>query len=352
MRPAGYVMQPWPDTIDMTLVHCHGEVGHVVMRGVPPLPGDTVLAQMTYLNHTDDTWRRFFCSEPRVHATGTVNLLVPPCRADADAAFIALQPDRAHAMSGSNTICVVTALLESGRIPITGPETVVRLDMPAGLVIARAQCVGGRCVSVSFDNVPCFAEALDYPIETERWGRIAVDIAFGGVYYAIVDAAALGLAVEPAQARAMAQAGMALHAAIARQITLDHPTQPGLNTLSYVMFRGLEPDGTIRTATVLAPGRVDRSPCGTGSSANLATLQARGLVQVGDRRTSRSITGGTFTAELLGLTSIGTRPAILPRITGQAWVYGHTTLRIDPADPYPAGFAPSDIWGDAACRSV
>ena len=235
---------------------------------------------------------------------------------------------------------------------MTEPETTVRLDTPAGLVVARAQCSDGRCLSVSLDNVPCFAEALDHPIETERWGRIAVDIAFGGIYYAIVDAAALGLAIEPAQARALAEAGMALKAIIGRQITLDHPTEPGLNTLSYVMVRGPGADGEIRTATVMAPGRIDRSPCGTGSSANLATLHARGLVRVGDRRVSRSITGGTFTAALLGETTVGTRAAILPRITGQAWVYGRTTLRIDPADPYPAGYAPADIWGDAACRSV
>ena len=342
----------WSDTIEIMLVHCQGEQGHVVLSGAPPVPGDTVLAQMNHINQVDDSVRRLLCSDPRAHPAMSANLLVPPRHPEADAGFIVLQPDRAHAMSGSNCMCVVTALLESGRVPITGPETVVRLDTPAGLVVARARCADGRCLSVSLDNVPCFAEALDQPIDTPEWGRITVDIAFGGIYYGLVDAAALGLRIEPAQAGALARAGMALKALIGQQVQLRHPTLPGVDALSYVMVRDAAPDGTVRTATVMAPGRIDRSPCGTGSSAHLATLHARGLAGVGDRRISRSITGGTFEAEIMGTTTIGPHAAILPRITGQAWVYGRSTLRIDPADPYPAGFTTSDIWGDAACRSV
>jgi proline racemase len=274
-----------------------------------------------------------------------VNLLVAPTRPDADAGFIVLQADRAHPMSGSNCICVVTALLESGRVAMHAPETVVRLDTPAGLIVARARCENGRCLSVSLDNVPSFAEHLDREIDTPEWGRIKVDIAFGGVYYALVDVGQIGLSIKPSDARALADAGMKLKRLLAKQVTVKHPTLSGVNEIAYVMFRDHEPDAAVRTCTTIQPGRVDRSPCGTGSSANLATLFARGLVKVGDARTSRSIIGGEFTAEAIGETEIGGRKAVLPRITGRAYLYGRSELRLSGDDPFRAGFALSDTWG-------
>jgi proline racemase len=275
----------------------------------------------------------------------SVNLLVPPARADADAGFIVLQADRAHPMSGSNCICVVTALLESGRVPMQEPETTVRLDTPAGLVVARARCENGRCLAVSLDNVPSFAELLDHEIDTPFWGRIKVDVAFGGVYYALVDVGQIGLRIDPANARALAEAGIELKRLLADKIEVRHPTLPGVDEIAYVMFRDLEPDGAIRTCTTLQPGRVDRSPCGTGSSANLAALFARGLVKVGDKRTSRSIIGGEFQAEAIGETDVAGRRAVLPRITGRGYVYGQTELRLSDDDPFAQGFALSDTWG-------
>jgi proline racemase len=240
---------------------------------------------------------------------------------------------------------VVTALLETGRVPMREPETIVRLDTPAGLIFARARCENGRCLSVSLDNVAAFAEALDKTIETERWGRIKADIAFGGIYYAIVDVDQLGLAIESKNARELAETGIALKDVIAPQVEVRHPALPSLTEIAYVMFRSIEPDGAIRTCTTLRPGRVDRSPCGTGSSANLAVLHARGQVKVGDMRRSRSIIGGEFTVEAIGETSVGGRAAVLPRITGSAWMYGREFLRMDENDPFPNGFALSDTWG-------
>jgi len=293
----------------------------------------------------DQGLRRFVTSEPRAHAAMSVNLLVPPKRADADAGFIVLQADQAHAMSGSNCICVVTALLETGRVPITGPEMDVRLDTPAGLVVAHARCSDGRCESVSLDNVPSFAYELDAKVVTPAFGTVTADVAFGGIFYAIVDVDQVGLTIEPANARALADAGIGLRSAIAEQVPVAHPELAGLDEIAYVMFRSTDPDGAVRTCTTMRPGRVDRSPCGTGSSANLACLHARGQVGVGDSRVSRSIIGGEFVAEVIGETTVGGRPAVLPRITGSGWVYGTETLRVDPADPFPEGFALSDTWG-------
>jgi proline racemase len=333
----------WARALELIQVHCQGEIGKVIGGGAPGIPGATMLDQMNHINQVDDRLRRFVTLEPRASAQMSVNLLTPPTRPDCDAGFIVLQADRAHPMSGSNCICVVTALLETGRIPM--PETIVRLDTPAGLVVARARCAAGRCLSVSLDNVPAFAEALDRSIETQRWGRIKADIAFGGVYYAIVDADEVDLAIDPKNARALADAGIQLRDVIGQQVSVRHPELPSLNEIAYVMFRSAEPDGAIRTCTTLPAGRVDRSPCGTGSSANLAILHARGLVKVGDVRRSRSIIGGEFTIEVIGETTIAGRPAILPRITGSAWIYGREFLRLDDGDPFPKGFALSDTWG-------
>lgn len=338
----------WERSIELLQVHCQGEIGKVITGGAPEIPGATLLDQMNRINAGDDALRRFVTSEPRAHVAMSVNLLVPPCRPETDAGFIVLQADRAHPMSGSNCICVVTALLESGRVAMVEPETIVRIDTPAGLITARAQCAGGRCLSVSLDNVACFVEKLDQMVETPRWGRISADIAFGGIYYAIVDVEQVGLTIAPPHARDLAEAGIALKALLADQVRVSHPELPGLDQIAYVMFRGREPDGAVRTCTTLKPGRVDRSPCGTGSSANLATLHARGQIRVGERRRSRSIIGGEFLVEVTAETRVGGRPAILPRITGQAWVYGREELRLDPDDPFPDGFALSDSWGSQA----
>ncbi|MFC3629212.1 proline racemase family protein [Paracoccus angustae] len=332
-------------SLDILLVHCGGESGNVLVGGAPDIPGATILDKMNHLNDVDPGLRLFVTREPRAQAVHTTNLLLEPTRPDADAAFIVLQPDMAHPMSGSNCICVVTALLETGRVPMVEPETLVRLDTAAGLITARAQCRDGRCQSVSLDNVPAFVWQLDQPIDTPTWGRITGDIAFGGVFYAQIDVDQIGLRIVPENARALAEAGTAIKALLRDQVQVCHPEIPSLNDIAYVMFRDYQPDGSVITCTTLKPGRVDRSPCGTGSSANLAILHARGQVATGDKRISRSIIGGTFIAEMLGETTVGGRPAVLPRITGQGYVFGRQQLRLDDADPFAQGFALSDTWG-------
>ncbi|GAB7530387.1 proline racemase family protein [Pseudomonas sp. 3A(2025)] len=336
----------WKKTLQLVDVHCEGEVGKVITGGVVGIPGETMLDKMNYINEVDDSLRRLVVLEPRGCLQMSVNLLLPPTRSEAQAGFIVLQADKAHPMSGSNCICVVTALLELGMLPMLEPETTVVLDTPAGLVTARARCEDGRCLSVSLDMVPAFVEQLDVVIDTAQFGPIKADIAFGGVYYALIDVEQTGLSIAPQNARALADAGVALRAVINAQIKVQHPLLPAINEVAYVMFRHRLDARTYQTCTTLPPGRVDRSPCGTGSSANLATLAARDWVQVGDQLTSRSTINGEFQVQLLGHTDVGGRAAVLPRITGRAWVYGLHQIGVDPDDPLAAGFMLSDTWGD------
>ncbi|MCQ9425814.1 proline racemase family protein [Pseudomonas sp. LJDD11] len=337
----------WKKTLQIVDVHCEGEIGKVITGGVLGIPGETMLDKMNYINQVDDSLRRLVIFEPRGCLQMSVNLLLPPTRPEAHAGFIVLQADKAHPMSGSNCICVVTALLELGMVPMQEPQTTVVLDTPAGLVTARAQCEDGRCLSVSLDMVPAFVEQLDVLIDTEQFGPIKADIAFGGVYYALIDVEQTGLSIAPEHARELAAAGVALREVINRQVRVSHPLIPALNDVAYVMFRNRLDASTYQTCTTLPPGRVDRSPCGTGSSANLATLAARKLVEIGDQLTSRSTINGEFKIQLLGRTEVGGRPAVLPRVTGRAWVYGIQQLGVDPNDPLAAGFMLSDTWGPA-----
>ncbi|MBU9612174.1 proline racemase family protein [Burkholderia multivorans] len=336
----------WKKTLQLVDVHCEGEIGKVITGGVLDIPGQTMLEKMNYLNETNDSLRRLVVLEPRGCLQMSVNLLLPPTRPEAHAGFIVLQADKAHPMSGSNCICVVTALLELGMVPMQEPETTVVLDTPAGLVTARATCRDGRCVGVSLDMVPSFVEQLDVDVHTPEFGTLPVDIAFGGVYYALVDVDRIGLSIAPDNARQLATHGVRLREIINRQVSVQHPLYPEINEVAYVMFRHRVDDTVYQTCTTLPPGRVDRSPCGTGSSANLATLAARGRVHVGDCLTSRSTIGGEFRVELLSTTEVGGRPAVLPRVTGRAWVFGFQQLGVDPDDPLAAGFLLSDTWGD------
>ena len=338
----------WKNSLDLLLVHAQGEIGKVIVGGAPEIPGATILEKMHHINQVDDSLRRFVTFEPRAHVAMSANLLLPSTRPDADWGFIVLQADRAHPMSGSNCICVVTALLESGRVKMVEPETIVRLDTAAGLITVRARCENGRCLSVSLDNVPAFALELDHPVSTPRWGRIRADIAFGGVFYALVDVSEVGLSIVPENAGLLAAAGMEIKSLLKDQLRVNHPEIPGLDEIAYVMFRDRDPDGAVRTCTTMKPGRVDRSPCGTGSSANLAALSARGEVKTGDSLISRSIIGGTFRAEVIGETTVGNYKAVLPRITGEGWVYGREELRVDPRDPFAKGSALTDTWGPQA----
>ena len=340
----------WKRTIQLLDVHCEGEIGRVAIGGVPKIPGATVAAQLEWLN-TDPKGRelrRLLCLEPRGAPIGSVNLLLPAIHPDADAAFIILQPDQAHASSGSNSICVTTALLESGIVEMQEPETVVTLETAAGLVKAVAACRDGRCEKVTLTMVPSFVHALDVALDTPQWGRITLDLCYGGIFYALVDVGQVGTTIDKANARALVEAGMVIKDLINQAMPVIHPEIPAISGVAYVMFRDTDPDGAVRTCTTMWPGRVDRSPCGTGNSANLATLQARGKAKVGDRFLSRSIIGSEFQVELSAMSEVAGRPAIIPKITGRGLTFVLSQVALEPFDPFAAGFALTDVWGPQA----
>jgi len=340
----------WKRTLQLLDVHAEGEIGRVATGGVPKIPGETVAEQLLWLN-TDpkgEALRRMLVLEPRGAPIGSVNLLLPPKNPAADAAFVILQPDQAHASSGSNSICVTTALLESGMVEMQEPQTIVMLETAAGLVKATATCRDGRCERVKLTMVPSFVHELDVSLDTEQWGRITFDLSYGGIFYALVDVGQVGLTIEKGNARALVEAGMILKEEINRKIPVVHPEIPAISGVAYVMFRDVDPDGAIRTCTTMWPGRVDRSPCGTGNSANLATLHARGKVKVGDVMLSRSIIGSEFEVGLAAVSEVAGRPAVIPTISGRGFTFGLHQVALDPFDPFEHGFALTDVWGPSS----
>ena len=332
----------------MTVVGCHagGEVGNVVVGGVLPPPGTTVFEQMQALQR-DDGLRRLLLREPRGSVAVHANLVVPAHREDCDAGFIVMEPTEYPAMSGSNTICVTTVLLETGMLELREPETVLRLEAPGGVVEARAACREGRVESVELTNVPSFADRLDAPLEVAGLGTLAVDVAYGGMWYAIADARALGFALEPAEARELSLAGERIRAAAREQLPCVHPENEEIAGVSIVQlaapWQGV--GAVTRNAVVVAPGRLDRSATGTGLSARLAVLHARGLMGVGAEMTHASVLGSTFDGRIVAETRVGGRPAIVPAIRGSAWITGITQLMVDPHDPFPEGYVLPDTWG-------
>jgi proline racemase len=331
----------------ITVVGCHagGEVGNVVVDGVAPPPGATVFEQMQALRK-DDSLRRFLLREPRGSVATHANLIVPATRADCAAGFIIMEPTEYPAMSGSNTICVATVLLETGRVAMHEPETTLRLEAPAGVVEIRAACRDGRVESVELTNVPSFAEHLAAPLDVHELGTITVDVAFGGMWYAIADAAQLGFAIEPHEARELSRVGELIRAAAREQLPCVHPENPDIAGVSIVQiaepWRGV--GAVTKNAVVVAPGRLDRSATGTGLSARMAVLHARGLMNVGDTMTHASAIGSTFDGRIVAETAVGDRSAIVPAIRGSAFVTGITELYVDPRDPFPEGYLLSDTW--------
>ena len=328
-------------------VHAEGEQGTCYLGSVFDVPGASMRDKLRHINEVDDSIRRFLCFEPRGRPQASANLVFPSIDPQADAGFIICQADRAHAMSGSNTICVVTALLETGTVPMVEPETSLVLETAAGLIRVTATCRDGRCERVTFDGVPSFVEALDVPLHVPGFGDITVDVAYGGCYYVLVDPAQFGVKLDRGSARQVVEAGTAISLAAGRSIKVQHPEIPEIDFISYVMLIGDDDpsNGSLRGATVLS-GRVDRSPCGTGNSARLALMAARGIAGVGSRFVARSLIDSEFIVEIIGETTVGGRPAVLPRISGRGWVIGTRTSSVDPADPYPLGYVLSDIWGE------
>ena len=331
------------------VVSCHaeGEVGDVIVGGVTPPPGDSLWQQRAWIAQ-DQTLRNFVLNEPRGGVFRHVNLLVPPTNAKAQAAWIIMEPEDTPPMSGSNSICVSTVLLETGIIEMKEPETTIILEAPGGLVEVVAQCKNGKAERITVQNVASFADRLDAHLEVEGLGTLIVDTAYGGDSFVIVDAHALGFSITPDEAHDIAVTGTKITNAANQQLGFTHPLNKDWSHISFCQIA--EPvktvDGikTAANAVAIKPGKLDRSPCGTGVSARMAVLHAKGLMSVGEKFTGLSIIGSRFDGQIVKALKLGDRDAIIPTISGRAWITGTHQHMLDPDDPWPGGYRLSDTW--------
>lgn len=330
------------------IVGCHaeGEVGDVIVGGVAPPPGATLWEQRDFLAH-DETLRNFVLNEPRGGVFRHVNLLVPAKHPEADMGFLIMEPADTPPMSGSNSICVATVLLDTGIVPMTVPKTKLTLEAPGGLVRVVADCEQGKVRRITLTNVPSFAQELGARLEVPGLGTLIVDTAYGGDSFVIVDAAKLGFQLEPGEARDLAELGMKVVGAANEQLGFNHP-QNDWDHISFCQFAGpLTREGTNlvgSNAVAIRPGKIDRCPTGTGCSARMAVLHARGEMSLDDTYVARSIIGSEFQCRIRETTSLGDTPAVVPTVSGRAWITGTRQLMLDPNDPWPVGYRLSDTW--------
>lgn len=334
-------------TIQVVGCHAEGEVGDVIVSGVAPPPGATLWEQSRFIAR-DGKLRAFVLNEPRGGVFRHLNLLVPPKDPRAIMGFIIMEPEDTPPMSGSNCICVATVLLDTGIVPMNEPETHMVLEAPAGLVKVIAACSDGKAQSITLQNVPAFADRIAVPLEIAGMGTVTVDTAFGGDSFVITNARSLGFSISPDEARDIAISGRKIVEAANAQLGFTHPELPGWDHFSFAFITGelerVDNCLSSRNACVIKPGKLDRSPTGTGCSALMAVLHAKGLMKSGDSYIGRSVIESRFVGRIVGLTTVGRHDAIIPTITGRAWITGQSTLMLDPADPWPDGYRISDTW--------
>ncbi|KAB1662221.1 proline racemase [Pseudoclavibacter chungangensis] len=319
--------------------HTEGMPTRVVTGGVGVVPGATMNERRLYAIEHLDELRRFLVTEPRGHAAMSGTILQPPTRPDADWGVLYIEVSGFLPMCGHGTIGTATVLVETGMVEVHEPETVIRLDTPAGLVVARVAVEGGRATSVTIENVPSFCERLDAVVEVPGLGTVPYALAFGGNYYAMVELDDVGLPFDRARKDDILAAGLAIMAAINEQDPPHHPVIDGVDHVHHVEF--IAPGSTARHsrhAMAIHPGWFDRSPCGTGTSARMAELHARGKLPLDTDFVNESFIGTSFTGRLVAETTVGDIAAVLPTITGRAWITADATYLLDPSDPFPAGF--------------
>ena len=338
--------------------HAAGEPGRVVVGGVLDVPGDTMYTKMVYLQTHADDLRQRMLREPRGYPAANCNLILPPTHPEADAGFVIMEQVEYPGMSGSNTICVTTVLLETGMLPMREPVTELTLEAPAGLIRVRAECAQGKVTQVTFQNVPAFSVYLDATIDVPQLGKVTVDVAYGGMFYVIAEAAPLGLRLTPDEGRDIVRLSEMIKAAAREQLPVVHPENPGFAGITIAQLSGppQRPAAHRRNAVTVSTGRldwarpsswtgvIDRSPCGTGTCAKMATLHARGALGLQEEFRHEGILGTVFTGRLIAETTVGPYAAVIPTISGQAWITGMSTYTLDPTDPFPDGFTVSDLW--------
>lgn len=339
--------------------HACGEPGRVIVGGVLDVPGKTMFEKMKYLESYADDLRKLMLREPRGYPASNCNLILPATHPEADAGFVIMEQVEYPPMSGTNTICVVTVLLETGMVRARGEITKLKLEAPAGLVEVEAEMRNGKVTRVTFENVPAFAVHLDREIEVRNLGTVKVDIAWGGMFYVIADAAQFGLELKPDEARDIVRIGEMCKAAAQEQLPVVHPENPGISGITIAQLSAPSTKaGVHRRNTVIVStgkldwerpatwtGALDRSPCGTGTCAKMAVLHAKGNLPLHQDFVHEGILGTTFTGRLVRETHVGPYRAVVPTLSGRAWITGFANYVVDPEDPFPAGFTVGDIWG-------
>ena len=319
--------------------HTEGMPTRVVTGGVGVVPGTTMAERREYfVKHLDDL-RLFLMNEPRGHSAMSGAILQPPTRSDADWGVLYIEVSGCLPMCGHGTIGVATVLVESGMVEVTEPITKVRLDTPAGLVVVDVAVSNGRAEHVTLRNVPSYSHALDAAVDVPGLGKVTYDLAYGGNFYAILPLEQLGIPFDRAEKDRILKAGLDIMDAINATDRPVHPVDPGINGCKHVQFIAPGLDGAdSRNAMAIHPGWFDRSPCGTGTSARMAQLHARGELGLNTDFVNESFIGTRFTGRLIEETTLGDRPAVVPTVTGRAWITGTANYLLDPDDPFPAGF--------------
>ncbi len=340
-------MQSRDDAIQIVNCHAAGEVGDVIVAGVTPPPGDSIWEQSRVIAN-DQTLRNFVLNEPRGNLAKHVNLLVPPKSETADFGFIIMEPEDTPPMSGSNTICVATVILETGLAKVTEPQTKLILEAPGGLVEVIADCDKGKVTKIHLRNVASFVEKRNATLHIDGVGRLQVDVAFGGDSFVIVDARSLGFAIVPSEAREIAELGIKITNAANLQLGFSHPTLPEWKHISFCMMtlpiREENGKKIGRHAVAIQPGKLDRCPTGTGCSARLALMHAKGEIAVDDTFYGESLIGSQFECKILQETKLAKLDAVVPQISGTAWITGRQEIYRLESDPFPSGYRLSDTW--------
>lgn len=339
--------------------HAGGEPGRVITGGVLDVPGSTMFEKKQYLEEHGDSLRKLMLREPRGYPALCCNVILPATHPKADAGFVIMEQVEYPPMSGSNTICVATVLIETGMIASEEPTTRLTLEAPAGLIEVSAAVADGKVTEVTFDNVPAFATHLDQVIEVPEFGRVTVDVAYGGMFYVIADAEALGLELVPERGGELARAGEMIKAAAREQLPVQHPENPAIQGITIAQLTGppVDKGSTARNTVIVSSGTLDwdrpatwtgsldRSPCGTGTCARMAVLHAKGQLPVGHPFHHEGILGTVWTGRIKGTASVGEYEAILPSLSGRAWITGIAHYCVDAEDPFPEGFTVGDLWG-------
>lgn len=320
--------------------HTGGNAERVVIGGVPPIPGKTMMEKLKYVRDHMDYLRTFLVHEPRGHSNMFASLLTPPTVGEANFGVIYLEPGGYATMCGHGTIAICTVLVEMGMVPVQEPVTKIVLDTPAGIVQTEVEVKDGLAQSVTIQNVPSFLYKPDIEVEVPEIGRVKVDIAYGGNFYAILPAASVGLKIVPESASEIIAYGTKIWKAVNEQVEIRHPLEPRIDCINYVEFSApsTHPEATLKNAVVVPPAGIDRSPCGTGTSAKMATLYAKGELGLNEEFVHESIIGSLFYGQLIAEVKVGPYTAVVPTIRGSAYIMGIQQFVLDPRDPFPTGF--------------